>query len=137
MDTKISLLLECRKKLEQAAALAEEVRQMEINGIQQPNNPPITFEIAEGKISYVAMVIATMIDMKWIIAKDEKGKEIKNTPRRDAGNWMGRYLFGKPFKKWDQLVEYCFRWREKREKEKFLEVFDRLKTVAGRRISKD
>jgi len=38
MDTKISLLLECRKKLEQAAALAEEVRQMEINGIQQPNN---------------------------------------------------------------------------------------------------
>ena len=60
MDTKISLLLECRKKLEQAAALAEEVRQMEINGIQQPNNPPVTFEIAEGKISYVAMVRAEL-----------------------------------------------------------------------------
>lgn len=137
MDTKISLLLECRKKLEQAAALAEEVRQMEINGIQQPNNPPITFEIAEGKISFVAMVISTMIDSGWIIAKDEKGKKINNTPIRDAGNWMGRHLFGKPFKKWDQLIEYSFRWREKREKEKFLEVFDKLKKRADERISKD
>jgi len=83
------------------------------------------------------MVISTMIDSGWIIAKDEKGKKINNTPIRDAGNWMGRHLFGKPFKKWDQLIEYSFRWREKREKEKFLEVFDKLKKRADERISKD
>ena len=56
--------------------------------------PPVTFDIANGKINMVVMMIWLMIDMGWIEAKDAEGKIIKDINKMNAANWMGRNLFG-------------------------------------------
>jgi len=132
-------LLEIHQLLEHIAASVDSLCQKGSIGIQQPQTASrtITFEIAKGKINMVIMMIWAMIDMGWIIAKDENGNEIKQINRKDAANWLSQYLFGKPFKKWDQQLEYIFRYRDKRNKEKFLNIFDRLKDIVGRNIKTD
>jgi hypothetical protein len=140
MGTIMTILLEIRQLLEHLVASVDSLCKKEGIGIQQPQTTrqTITFDIAKGKISMVAMMVWAMIDMGWIIAKDENGKIIKDLPsRRDAANWMGQNLFGKPFKKWDQLIEYIFRYRNNRNKEDFLKIFDRLKNIVGRNIKTD
>lgn len=104
--------------------------------IDNTEKPPVTFNIAKGKINMVVMVIWSMIEIGWIEAKDAEGKPIKDINKMKAANWMGRNLFGKPFKKWDQLVQYIFRFRTPDETDKFVEIFDILKELIKRRIKK-
>ena len=96
--------------------------------------PSITFEAGKGMINKVAMNVRLMIDMGWIIAKDENGQIIKDFNKMKAANWMGLQLFGKPFKKWDQLMQYIFRERTEKERDEFLKIFDKMKELAKRRI---
>jgi hypothetical protein len=54
-----------------------------------------------------------------------------------VSQWFYIKLFGKPIKKWDQVLQYIFRWRDKENKEKFLKVFETMKNLVERRIKKD
>ena len=81
------------------------------------------------------MMVWLMVEMEWITVKDSKSKEKINVEH--ASQWFHHKLFGKPIKKWDQVLQYIFRWRDKENKEKFLKVFETMKNLVERRIKKD
>ena len=137
MQLIVSLLIRIIRLLEQLIASVNDIKATQSNF---PKNdlrvePDVQFEVAKGKIYLVVMMIWLMVDMGWITVKDSKTKKRINVEQ--VSQWFYIKLFGKPIKKWDQVLEYIFRWRDKENKEKFLKVFETMKNLVERRIKKD
>ena len=135
--------LEKPKNKEMTELLSPLVRNLsypQISPINIPQNVEqqesvVEFEVAKGKNYLVVMMIWLMVRKGWIKVKDSKtGKEINI---ENASQWFYQKLFGKPIKKWNQVLQYIFRWRTETEKTKFLKVFDDMKNLVNCRIKKD
>lgn len=93
------------------------------------------FEVAKGKNYLVVMCIWLMVEMEWITLKDSKTKKKINVEH--ASQWFYYKLFGKHIKKWDQVLQYIFRWRPEVDKKSFLKMFETMKDLVERRLKKD
>jgi hypothetical protein len=145
MDTEMILHKENNQMLKQLIALAHDFIPQMSNRVQPQNEKQINldlqqsqsdieFEVAKGKNYLVVMMIWLMVRKGWIIVKDSKtGKEINV---ENASQWFYQKIFGEPIKKWDQVLQYIFRWRNKKDKEKFLKTFDTMKDLVEQRIKK-
>ena len=125
-------------KLEQINASVEEYHRyvmFRVNTSVPQEKSDVEFEVAKGKNYLVVMMIWLMVDMGWITVKGAKTKKRINVEH--VSQWFYIKLFGKPIKKWDQVLEYIFRWRDKENKEKFLKVFETMKNLIERRIKKN
>ena len=136
MQLIVSLLNRIIHLLELLIASVNEIRATQSN-FPKDNlrvESDVEFEIAKGKNYLVVMMIWLMVRKGWIIVKDSKtGKEINV---ENASQWFYQKIFGEPIKKWDQVLQYIFRWRNKKDKEKFLKTFDSMKDLVEQRIKK-
>lgn len=98
-------------------------------------NSDVEFDVAKGKNHLVVMTVWLMVEMGWITVKEAKTKKKINVEQ--ASQWFYYKLFGKPIKKWDQVLQYIFRWRDEKDKKKFLGIFDTMKALVERRLKKD
>lgn len=125
-------------KLGQITASVEEYHRdvmLRVKTSVPQENSDVEFDVAKGKKYLVAMMVWLMVEMEWITVKDSKSKEKINVEH--ASQWFHHKLFGKPIKKWDQVLQYIFRWRPEENKKKFLKTFDTMKNLVERRLKKD
>ena len=137
MQRIVSLLNKIILLLEQLIASVNEIRvaqpTLSKKNINEDSN--VEFEVAKGKNYLVVMGIWLMVEMGWITVKDPKPKKKINVEQ--ASQWLYHKLFGKYIKKWDQVLQYIFRWRPEEDKKRFLKNFDTMKELVERRLKKD
>lgn len=125
-------------KLEQITASVEECHRdvmLRVKTSLPQENSDVEFDVTKGKNYLVVMMVWLMVEMGWITVRSSKSKEKINVEH--ASQWFYHKLFGKHIKKWDQVLQYIFRWRPKKDKEKFLKTFETMRNLVERRLKKD
>ena len=90
------------------------------------NTDNVKIEIRKGCLWKVFLNILGMIDSDWFVMRDKNGEELKKSGkvmkrknveinRKKVSEWFTEKFFGKKMSSWDQLMEYVFGNKSRKE----------------------
>jgi hypothetical protein len=105
----------------------------------------VKIEIRKGCLWKVFLNILGMIDSDWFVMRDKNGEELKKSGkvmkrknveinRKKVSEWFTEKFFGKKMSSWDQLMEYVFGNKSRKE---ILDAMDTPREMIRRRLDNE
>ena len=105
----------------------------------------VKIEIRKGCLWKVFLNILGMIDSDWFVMRDKNGEELKKSGkvmkrknveinRKKVSEWFTEKFFGKEMSSWDQLMEYVFGNKSRKE---ILDAMDTPREMIRRRLDNE
>lgn len=124
--------------------MAEKASQL-VRMIIEVEKSDATIEIRKGCTWKVFLNILGMIDADWFFMHDKNGEELKKSGkvmkkkkveinRKKVGEWFTQKFFGKAMSCWDQLMEYVFGNKSRKE---ILDAMDTPREMIRRRLDNE
>ncbi len=116
-----------------------------VRSIIEDEKTDATIEIRKGCTWKVFLNLLGMIDADWFIMRDINGEELKKSGkimkkknveinRKKVAEWFTKKLFGKAMSSWDQIMEYVFGNKNRKE---ILDAMDTPREMIRRRLDNE